>query len=105
MFDKKTKIIFMLVIGIFATITITIGAFTLYYIFSDSEMPYFLYHFGLAIILTCIGVIAFFLPFFGTKKYSDDSKDSIMLIVAGLLLLSAILSIIMSYLGIGFYAN
>ena len=94
----------MVVAALMATISVTLGAFILYFIFSGSEVPYFFNHFGLAIVLSCIGVIAFIMPFMGTKKYSDDTKDSIMLIVAGLLVLAGLLSIIMSYLGVGFYA-
>lgn len=104
MLDKKTKIIFTVVVALMATISVTLGAFILYFIFSGDDVPYFFNHFGLAIVLACIGVIAFLLPFFGQKKYADDTKDSIMLIVAGLLVLAGLLSIIMSYLGIGFYA-
>ncbi len=104
MLDKKTKIIFMAVMTLMAAISVTLGAFILYFVFSGSDVPYFFNHFGLAIVLTCIGVIAFLMPFMGTKKYADDTKDSIMLIVAGLLVLAGLLSIIMSYLGIGFYA-
>ncbi len=104
MLDKKTRTIFLIVAALMATISVTLGVFILYYIFSESEMPYFFNHFGLAIVLSCIGVIAFIMPFIGQKKFSDDSKDSIMLIVAGLLVLAGLLSIIMSYIGIGFYA-
>ncbi len=104
MLDKKTKIILMSVTVIMAAISVTIGAFLLYYVFSQDGVPYFFNHFGLAIVLSCIGVIAFIMPFMGQKKYSDDTKDSIMLIVAGLLVLAGLLSIIMSYLGVGFYA-
>ncbi|MBQ6783450.1 MAG: hypothetical protein IJP63_05565 [Acholeplasmatales bacterium] len=104
MLDKKTKIIFMAVVAVMAAISVTVGAFLLYFVFSGSDVPYFFNHFGLAIVLACIGVIAFILPFFGQKKYADDTRDSIMLIVAGLLVLAGLLSIIMSYLGVGFYA-
>ena len=104
MLDKKTRTIFLIVAVLMATISVTLGVFILYYIFSESEMPYCFHHFGLAIVLSGIGVIAFIMPFIGQKKFSDDSKDSIMLIVAGLLVLAGLLSIIMSYLGLGFYA-
>ena len=103
--DRKNRIIFLAVLLVFAAISVTIAAFIIYYVFSDNEMPYFFNHFGLSIVLASIGVIAFVLPFIGQKKYSDDSKDSMMIIVSGLLFLTAILSIIMSYLGIGFYSN
>ena len=102
MFDKKTRTILMIVTGILATITVVTCGITLYYMFSGEDVPYFINHFGMAIALICIGIIAFIMPMFGTKKYQDDTKDSIMLIVAGLLVLSGLLSILLSYLGIGF---
>lgn len=106
MLSKKTRLILKIVIAVMMAIATTIGVFIMYYIFADKEnFPYFLNHFGLAIVLTCIAVIAFILPLLGRKKYGDDSRDGVMIIAAGLLVLLGLLSIIMSYIGIGFYGN
>lgn len=106
MLSKRTRLIFKIIIGVMMAISVTLGAFILYYVFSDHDtFPYFLNHFGIAIILVCVSVIAFLLPLLAKKKYSDDSRDGIMILASGLLILLALLSIIMSYLGIGFYGN
>ncbi|MCR5112790.1 MAG: hypothetical protein K6A63_02510 [Acholeplasmatales bacterium] len=108
MLDKKTALIFKIVMATAAIGSLVVGAFMGYYIFfagEDVAMPYFLNHFGLPIILALIAVIAFCMPIVAHRKYQDDSRDSIMLIAALLLLLLAVLTIIMSYMGIGFYSS
>ena len=102
MLDPKTKSIFRIVILILFLSTLAIGGTMLGFVFSGAEMPYFFQHFGLAICLFLIGIIAFMLPMLNQTKYTGDSKDSMMLVVAVLLILSAILSIIISYINFNF---
>ena len=102
MLDKRTKLIFRIVILILFLSTLAIGGTMLGFVFSKTDMPYFFQHFGLAICLFFIGIIAFMLPMLNQTKYSGDSKDSMMLVVAVLLILSAILSIVISYINLDF---
>ena len=100
MLGNKEKLIIKILIGVFLTIGITFGVIVMIYIFQkDQPVPYWINHFGFAIILFSISPIAFMLPMLNQSKYVGDGKgDSLMLIVSILLFLCGLLSIGISYL-------
>lgn len=82
-----------------AVSTLVAAGFALYLVvcmFSNVE-NYFTKHFGLALVLLFVSVIAFTLPILTKKKYQDDSKDKVMFVVGVLLVLFAILTVVLSY--------
>ncbi len=98
MLGKKEKLIIRIVIAVLLAIAVTFSVITFIYL-QQPQVPYWINHFGFALILFPISGIAMLLPMLNQSKYVGDSRgDSLMLIVAILLFLSACLSIGLSYL-------
>ncbi len=98
MMGKKEKLIIRIIIGVLLAIAITFSVITFIYM-QQKEVPYWINHFGFALILFPISGIAMLLPMLNHTKYVGDSHgDSLMVIVSILLFLSGILSIVLSYI-------
>ena len=98
MLGKKEKLIIRTIIAVLLVIAITFSVITFIYL-QKPEVPYWINHFGFALILFPISGIALLLPMLNQSKFVGDGKgDSLMIIVAILLFLSAILSIVLSYI-------
>ncbi len=101
--DKQRKIVKILMI-IIMVITIALIVELLVEIFafkmrdSSYQLSFFANHFTIGICLFLIAVIAFLLPIITKRKYSDESKDGLMIIVSGLLVLAGIVAIIYSFI-------
>ena len=108
MVSDKTKLILkivmialmVIVLGIVTEFLVEIFAFKMqdpYY-----HLSFWADHFAIGITLILVGGVAFIMPILSKQKYTDDSKDSIMLIVALLLMLSGIVAMIYSFIAGGF---
>ncbi|MBR6071314.1 MAG: hypothetical protein IKP77_00595 [Acholeplasmatales bacterium] len=98
MLGKKEKFIIRIIIATLLVLAIGFSIVVFIYVNKD-EVPYWINHFGFAIILTFISGIAFLLPMLNQSKYVGDSHgDSLMIIVGILLFLSGLLSILFSYI-------
>ena len=98
MLGNKEKLIIKIIIAILLAITITFSVIVFIYI-QKPEVPYWINHFGFALVLIPISAIAMLLPMLNQSRYVGDGKgDSLMVIVSILLFLSALLSIGLSYL-------
>lgn len=102
MLDKKTRQIFQIIMIIVAALALTMGAITLYYVFGfgGDKMPYFVNYYGMGVTLMLTGVLAFLLTYTSQTKYQGNGKDSMMIVVAGLLMLCGILAIVFKYMGV-----
>ncbi len=97
MLNNKEKLIVKAIIAVLLAIAIGFSIVVFIYV-NKTEVPYWINHFGFAIILVNVAGIAFLLPMLNQSKYVGDGKgDSLMVIVGILLFLSAILSIVFSY--------
>ncbi len=98
MLGKKEKLIIKIIIAVLLAIAVTFTVIVFIYI-QRTDVPYWINHFGFALILIPISGIAMLLPMLNQSKYVGDGKgDSLMVIVSILLFLSALLSIGLSYL-------
>jgi hypothetical protein len=98
MLGKKEKLIIKIIIAVLLAIAVTFSVIVFIYI-QRTDVPYWINHFGFALILIPISGIAMLLPMLNQSKYVGDGKgDSLMVIVSILLFLSALLSIGLSYL-------
>lgn len=59
---------------------------------------YFLAHFAVPLVLLSVGFIAFILPEATKTRFGGDAKDSIIKVLAIILILAAILTLVLSYL-------
>ncbi len=98
MLGKKEKLVIRIIIAALLAVAITFSVITFIYM-QQPEVPYWINHFGFALILFPISGIALLLPMLNQSKFVGDGKgDSLMVIVAILLFLSGILSIVLSYI-------
>lgn len=98
MLSKKEKLVIRSIIAVLLALAIAFSIVVFIFV-NKSEVPYWINHFGFAIILTLIAGIAFLLPMLNQSKYvGDNHGDSLMVIVGILLLLSGLLSILFSYI-------
>ena len=98
MLGKKEKLVIKIIIAVLLAIAVTFSVIVFIYI-QRTDVPYWINHFGFALILIPISGIAMLLPMLNQSKYVGDGKgDSLMVIVSILLFLSALLSIGLSYL-------
>lgn len=102
--NKKKSSTFEIAFKVFVSIGMlaVVGLVVLYFIEQNSgKTSYFTQHFSLAIILFVVGVIALFLPRVSNKSYSGENKgDNLMLVVGFLLIISAIFSIVYSFMSL-----
>ena len=96
--SKKQKLIIKIIIGILMAISIVVGSLFLYNAVTSNDQPYFLYHFGMFVSLTCIGIISLLLPYVENSLFSGNGKDSIMILVGFALIICGIIAIIYSYM-------
>ena len=94
--SNRTKFILKIVLFVSACLAAAIGVYLAVCMFANIN-NYFTIHFGMALVLVLVSVVAFTLPVITKKKYDDDSKDKIMFFVGVLLILLAILTVVMSY--------
>ena len=94
--SNKTKFILKIVLFVSSVLAAGIGIYLAVCMFANIN-NYFTVHFGMAIVLLLVSVVAFTLPVITKKKYADDSKDRIMFVVGVLLVLLSILTVVMSY--------
>ena len=110
MISDKTKqllkillIVFMaLIVAIVTELFIEIFAFKMRD--SSYELTFWASHFSIGVALFFVSGVAFIMPLLAKTKFSDDSRDSLMLIVSILLFVSGLVAIIYSFIigGIGF---
>ena len=101
-FKLKIILIALLVIilGIVAELLVEIFAFKLRD--SSYELSFWANHFSIGVALILVGAVAFIMPLLSKQKYADDSKDSLMIIVSGLLIISGLVAMIYSFIAGGF---
>ena len=98
MLGKKEKLIIRVIIAVLLGLAIGFSVVVMIYV-NKAEVPYWINHFGFAIILFLIAGIAFLLPTLNQSRYVGDSHgESLMIIVSILLVLAALLSILFSYI-------
>lgn len=105
--DKtKFKLRIVLIVLMAAIIGIVIEFLIEIFAFKMNDSSYILSvwanHFAIGITLILVAGVAFIMPLLSKQKFSDDSKDSLMIIVSGLLLLSGLVAIIYSFIAGGF---
>jgi len=94
--SNRTRFILKIFLAVSTLVAAGLALYLVVCMFSNVE-NYFTKHFGLALVLLFVSVIAFTLPILTKKKYQDDSKDKVMFVVGVLLVLFAILTVVLSY--------
>lgn len=94
--SNRTRFILKIALAVSTLVAAGLALYLVVCMFSNVE-NYFTKHFGLALVLLFVSVIAFTLPILTKKKYQDDSKDKVMFVVGVLLVLFAILTVVLSY--------
>ncbi len=94
--SNRTRFILKIALAVSTLVAAGLALYLVVCMFAGIE-NYFTKHFGLALVLLFVSVIAFTLPILTKKKYQDDSKDKVMFVVGVLLVLFAILTVVLSY--------
>lgn len=94
---KIVMIILMLItIALITELLVEIFAFKIHD--ENYKLSFFATHFTIGICLFMIAGIAFLMPLLTKRRFEDDSKDGIMIIVAALLVLAGLVAIIYSFI-------
>lgn len=97
--SNRTRFILKIALAVSTLVAAGLALYLVVCMFAGIE-NYFTKHFGLALVLLFVSVIAFTLPILTKKKYQDDSKDKVMFVVGVLLVLFSILTVVLSYVNL-----
>ncbi len=96
---KKTSLILKIVISVLAVAIVGMVVLFLVELYAKDTLSYFTKHFAIFFILLFIGSIALLLPNVNRRKFSENKGESMMVLVGFLLIICAVISIIVSYMG------
>ena len=104
MLSDKNKKILKVVLVVLMVITVAIATELFVEIFAFKmrdpgyELSFWASHFAIGVAVILIGGIALIMPLLAKTRYSDDSKDGIMIVVAALLFIAGLIAIIYSFI-------